>query len=102
MKWIILLLLAFVFIVLLTSRFRRQISAAIFVWKSLKDPESGKKQVRTKSTNFDNLSAVELVKCATCGSWTPERNSLLLNSMERFCSQKCLDESVAVKKKGII
>lgn len=97
MKWLVIIFLLFVAAVLVTARYRRQINAAIVLWKSLVQGNSSASEIR--SNKKDEPKAVELIKCNKCGSWTPQANSLSLNSGEQFCSTECIEQAILVKKK---
>jgi hypothetical protein len=98
MKWIILLILFAVLIVIIATRFRRQIAAGIEIYKmfrqvrqQMKPPEE--KQIKTKSVS---KSDVPLVRCAKCGKWVKESNALNLRSKTFYCSTNCMEQAVRV------
>ncbi len=102
MKWIIIILLLFVIVVFITARYRKQINAAIILWKSLTKAHSSASQIHSKAKSRQDPLAVELIKCAKCGSWTPSTNTLSLISGEKFCSSECIDEAILIKKRNAV
>jgi hypothetical protein len=102
MKWIILILLVFILAVLISTRYRTQINAAIILWRTLTKGNSSASQIRSRAKAGADSKSVELIKCAKCGSWTPETNTLALNSGELFCSTTCINEAILIKKQSKI
>ncbi len=87
MKWLVLLFLLFLLVVFITARYRKQINAAIFLWKSLQKPSE--KKAEKQFENRESLKETPLVKCAECGVWIPQDNASNIKSEVFFCSQKC-------------
>jgi Ca2+/Na+ antiporter len=87
MKWLVLLVLLFLLFVFITTRYRKQINAAIYLWKSLQNPSEEKTE--KKFENREDLKEVSLVKCADCGTWIPQKTALNIKSEIFFCSKKC-------------
>lgn len=78
-------------------RYRRQIAAARRIWQMLRGTEpagnSPASQIPYQSAN----TAVPLVKCARCGTWTPLDRSIRLNQNLYYCSTDCLENKAAAK-----
>ena len=96
MKWLILLGLLVILIVFVISRYRRQIQMALYVWrmfrKMRKAGKAEEKQIETKEESQN----VPLIRCAKCGTWTPQKNALNLRSGVFYCSANCMEQSVKV------
>lgn len=97
MKWIILLILFAVLIVIIATRFRRQINAGIEIYKMFRQVRrqmkpKDEKQIRPKVSEKN----VPLVRCARCGKWTSESNALNLRSKTFYCSTNCMEQAVRV------
>lgn len=93
MKFVLLFLISAVVLIWLTTRFRRQINELIVAFRS-NDLSSTKSKINVGKPE----RSFEMIKCAACGTWTPFENAALLNSGEKFCSQECVDEAIAIKK----
>ena len=97
MKWIILLILFAVLIVIIATRFRRQINAGIEIFKMFRQvrrqmkPQE-EKQIKSKVSKTD----VPLIRCAKCGKWISESNALNLRSKTFYCSTNCMEQAVRV------
>jgi hypothetical protein len=98
MKWIILILLVFILTVLISTRYRKQINSAIILWRTLTRGNSSAPQAGSKVPASAEAKSVELIKCSKCGSWTPQSNTLALNSGELYCSAECINEAILIKK----
>jgi Sec-independent protein translocase protein TatA len=97
MKWIILLILFAVLIVIIATRFRRQIVAVIEIFKMFRQVRQQmkpkeEKQIKPKVLNKD----APLVRCAKCGQWVSESNALNLRSKTFYCSTNCMEQAVRV------
>ena len=94
MKWLILLGLIVVLVIVVASRYRRQIQMAIYVWRMFrKMRQAGKtdeKQVETSAKD------VPLIRCTKCGTWTPQNKALNLRSGMFYCSANCLETSAKI------
>ncbi len=89
MKWIIIIFLVCLLIVIITTKFRKQINSAIKLWKFL---ESGNLELKQKEKQeTDQIREVPLVKCLNCGTWIPQTNALSVNSNESYCSGECVE-----------
>ena len=94
MKLLIILALFLLVLALIAFRYRKQIQTAIYMWRMFqkmrrfnKTPE---KSIPTKANRKD----APLVRCASCGNWTPETNVLKLGSKSVYCSANCMEKAV--------
>lgn len=96
MKWLILLILILILFAFLINKYRRQIQMAIYVWRMFrKMRQAGKadeKQIETR----DEAEKVQLIRCAKCGTWTPQKNALNLRTGVFYCSTDCMEQTVKV------
>ncbi len=96
MKWLILLLLIAAAVILIATRYRRQIQMGIYVFRMFrKMRQMGKadeKQIQEKERPKD----VQLVRCAKCGTWIPQTKALNLRSKVFYCSANCMETAVKV------
>jgi ribosomal protein S26 len=77
-------------------RYRRQLQTALYVWRMFKKMrrmnDTKEKQIEKKETTGD----VQLIRCAKCGTWIPQKNALKLRSKTFFCSANCMEKAVEV------
>ena len=97
MKWIILLILFAIVIILIATRYRRQITAGIEIYKMFRQVRRQMKpkeeqQIRQPVSKSD----VQLVRCSKCGKWINESNALNLRSKTFYCSTNCMEQAVKV------
>lgn len=96
MKWLILLILILILFAFLINKYRRQIQMAIYVWRMFrKMRQAGKadeKQIETQDVSENG----QLIRCAKCGTWTPQKNALNLRSGVFYCSSDCMEQAVKV------
>ena len=96
MKWLILLGLLAILLIFIVSRYRRQIQMTLYVWRMFrKMRQSGKVEEKQIETKQDSKNAA-LVRCAKCGTWTPQSNALNLRSGVFYCSANCMEQAVKV------
>lgn len=96
MKWLILIGLLIIIIVLIASHYRRQIQMAIYVWRMFrKMRQAGKSEDKQIETKEDSKNT-QLIRCAKCGTWTPQQNALNLRSGVYYCSANCMEQAVKV------
>jgi hypothetical protein len=98
MKEILVILVVIgIFFALLAYRYRRQITMAIQIWRTLKKM----RQMSGTETSDEQLSAnkqdVQLVRCAKCGNWKPQNQSLKFSRGTFYCSSKCVNEALNVR-----
>lgn len=96
MKWLILLILFLVLLAIIAVRYRRQINVGIEIFKMFRQlknqTKSGKKKLDKKAED----KAVPLVRCARCGTWTPQTSALNLRSKTFYCSTNCMEKAVSL------
>lgn len=92
MKWIVLLVLLFILVAIITTRFRNQIKTAIEIWQSLKANHFQNNQNQQKKINNESKD-VPLVKCSKCGNWIAQTKALNFNQRQFYCSANCLEKS---------
>lgn len=96
MKWLIILALLALVIILIASRYRKQIQMALYVFRmfrkmrQMNKPEE--KQINAKANSDDT----NLVNCAKCGTWIPQNKALKLRSGVFYCSSNCLETTAKV------
>lgn len=95
MKWLIILILFLVLMAMIVVRFRRQINTGIEIFKMFRQlrnqTKSQEKKLNKKSAN----ESVPLVRCAKCGTWTPQSSALNLRSKTFYCSTNCMEKAVS-------
>lgn len=97
MKWLIILGLILLVIVLIASRYRKQIQMALYVFRMFRkmrrmNNHAEEKQINTKAGINDET----LVNCAKCGTWIPQNKAIKLRSGVYYCSSKCLETTAQV------
>lgn len=92
----IILVVIGIFILLAAVRYRKQIAAAIHVWRVLKTMKSAgsAEQAIPPTTTPDD---VELVKCAHCNHWKPKNEALKFSRGTFYCSSRCVNEALNVR-----
>ncbi len=94
MKWIIILALIAVVIILIASRYRKQIQMGLYVFRMFRKMrqmnKAEKKQINPTEQANDDI----LVNCAKCGTWMPQNKALKLRSGVFYCSSNCLETTV--------
>lgn len=94
MKWLIILVLFLVLTAMIAVRFRRQITAAIQLYKMLRQIRNQGKPPEKKIDKQTVAKNAMLVRCARCGTWTPQKNALNLQSKIFYCSSNCMEKAV--------
>ena len=96
MKWLIIIALIAVLLVVIVTRYRKQIQMALYVFRMFRKMRqvnnSGKKQIDEKA----NSQETALVNCAKCGTWIPQNKALKLRSGVFYCSANCLETTAKV------
>jgi hypothetical protein len=95
MKWIIILILFLVLMAMIVVRFRRQINTGIEIFKMFRQLRN---QTKPQDKKLDKKAANEsepLVRCAKCGTWTPQSSALNLRSKTFYCSTNCMEKAVS-------
>lgn len=97
MREIVVILLVIVVLVGLTAiRYRKQIVAAIKIWRSFKAMKQQIAEKHRSSVTEESVSAGPLVNCARCGTWVPEQRAIRLRGGGTFCSTECLEKTGSV------
>lgn len=79
---------------MIALRYRRQIQSGIYVWQMFKKMRQAQKPPERQIEKMENTKDVQLVRCAKCGSWTPQKNALNLRSKAFYCSTNCVEEVI--------
>ncbi|MBA2621472.1 MAG: zinc finger MYND domain-containing protein [Acidobacteria bacterium] len=94
MKWLILLVLLALAGVFVAVRFRRQIQMGIYLYRMFKKMRGTNKTDEKQISQKVNPKNVPLVRCARCGTWTPQNRALNLRSQVFYCSANCMESAV--------
>ena len=96
MKWLIILGLILLVIILIASRYRKQIQMGLYVFRMFRKMRqmnrAEEKQINTKAQTNDET----LVNCAKCGTWIPQNKAIKLRSGVFYCSSNCLETMAKV------
>lgn len=96
MKWLIILGLILLVIILIASRYRKQIQMGLYVFRMFRKMrqmnQTPEKQINTKAETGDGT----LVNCAKCGTWIPQNKAIKLRSGVFYCSSNCLETTAKV------
>lgn len=95
MKWLILLILFLILMAMIVVRFRRQINTGIEIFKMFRQLRN---QAKPREKKLDKKAVNEsapLVRCAKCGTWTPQSAALNLRSKTYYCSTNCMEKAVS-------
>ncbi len=85
------------FILLAAIRYRKQVIAAIRVWRMLKAMRAGTGGTEPAIPPRTNAGDVELVKCARCSAWKPKNEALRFSRGTFYCSSRCVNEAMNVR-----
>ena len=96
MKWIIIIGLIFVVLMLIVSRYRKQIQMALYVFRMFRKMRQMNKTEEKQLDVKANSTAANLVNCAKCGTWIPQNKALKLRSGVFYCSANCLEKIAQV------
>jgi len=96
MKWLILLILFGGLIAIIAMRYRRQLQTALYVWRMFKKMRQMNKTEERQIEKKETANDVQLIRCAKCGTWIPQKNALKLRSKTFFCSANCMEKAVEV------
>lgn len=96
MKWLILLILFLILIAIIAHRYRRQINLGIEIFKMFRQLRNRAKPQEKKLDKKAADKSVPLVRCARCGTWTPQNSALNLRSKTFYCSTNCMEKAVSV------
>jgi len=95
MKWLILLILFLILTAIIIVRFRRQINVGIEIFKMFRQLRNQTKPQEKKTDKKAMNESVPLVRCAKCGTWTPQSSALNLRSKTFYCSTNCMEKAVS-------
>lgn len=96
MKWLILLFLIAAAVVLIAARYRRQIQTGIYLYRMFRKMRQTGRSEEKQIESRENSKAVPLVRCARCGTWTPQTEALSLGGKVFYCSADCVENAVKV------
>ena len=96
MKLLILLVFLIAAGVFVAVRYRRQIQTGIYLYRMFKKMRGANKAGERQITQKENPKDVPLVRCARCGTWTPQNKALNLRSKVFYCSANCMETAVKV------
>ena len=82
---LVILVVILILLALTAMKYRKQISGLIGIARMLKDV---KDQVGQTKVVRGEQAGVQLVNCAKCGVWVPERNAVSRNG-KYYCSSDC-------------
>lgn len=97
MKWLIILGLLAILAIFIIARYRRQIQTALYIFRMFRKMRQMSKADTTVDKQIDKTSNpgdVQLVRCAKCGSWTPQSNALKFGANAFYCSSNCVEKAV--------
>ncbi|HEX8639452.1 MAG TPA: hypothetical protein VF692_15390 [Pyrinomonadaceae bacterium] len=94
MKFLIILALFLFALALIAFRYRKQIQTAIYMWRMLKKMHRMNKTPEKSIPTKANQKDAPLVRCVSCGNWTPETNVLKLGAKSVYCSANCMEKAV--------
>lgn len=93
-KVLVLLLLLLFLLAILATRYRRQITMGIQIFKMFRQVRGGSTSLQDKQIpKREDLSNVPLVKCVKCGTWVPQTSALKLGGNTYYCSTACVEKS---------
>jgi hypothetical protein len=95
MKWLIILILFLILIAIIAVRYRRQINVGIEIFKMFRQLKNQTKPREKKLDKKTADKAAPLVRCAKCGTWTPQTSALNLRSKTFYCSANCMEKTVS-------
>jgi hypothetical protein len=93
-KVLVILLLLLVVLALIATRYRRQITMGIQIFKMFRQMRTGPLNVSKgkQISKQEDLSNVPLVKCMKCGTWVPQTKAMKLGG-NTYCSAVCVERS---------
>ncbi len=96
MKWIIILGLMLIVLMLIVSRYRKQIQMGLYVFRMFRKMRQMSKTEEKQINATANSTETNLVNCAKCGTWIPQNKALKLRSGVFYCSSNCLEATAKV------
>lgn len=94
MKWLILLGLLIILVIIIATRYRRQIQMAIYVLRMFRKMRQNSKNDERQIETKEGARDVPLIRCGKCGIWIPQNKALRLRSGIFYCSTDCLENIV--------
>lgn len=91
MKWLIILGLLLIVLLLVVSRYRKQIQTALYVFRMFRKMRQMSKTDEKQIDTPADSTGTNLVNCAKCGTWIPQNKALKLRSGVFYCSSNCLE-----------
>ncbi|MBA3633139.1 MAG: hypothetical protein H0W58_10090 [Acidobacteria bacterium] len=95
-KLLILILLILVLAAIIAWRYRRQIQTALYLWRMFRKMRQMDKPPEKRIEKQENAKDLQLIRCAKCGTWIPQKNALNLRSKTFYCSANCMEQAVKV------
>jgi hypothetical protein len=93
-KLLILILLILVLAAIIALRYRRQIQTALYIWRMFRKMRQMDKPPEKQLEKKENAKDLQLIRCAKCGTWIPQKNALNLRSKTFYCSANCMEQTV--------
>ena len=95
MKLLIVLVILLIVFALIAFRYRKQIQTALYMWRMFKQMrQMSQKTPEKRIEPKNNAQDTPLVRCASCGNWTAEKNVLKLAAKSVYCSANCMEKAV--------
>ena len=95
-KILIFLLFMLALLAVVATRFRRQITMGIQIFKMFRKMRAGNASPGEKQiSKREDLSNVPLVKCVKCGTWVPQTKAMNLGGNTYYCSAVCVEKAEA-------
>lgn len=96
MKFLIVLVILLLVLALIAFRYRKQIQTALYMWRMFKQmrqmsQKTPEKRIEPKTNSKKDTS---LIRCLSCGNWTPETKALKLGAKSVYCSANCMEKAV--------
>lgn len=98
MKWLIILFLIFILFAMIVVRYRRHINAGIEIFRMFRQLKNQNKPEEKRLEKKVVKESVPLVRCAKCGTWTPQTSALNLRSKVFYCSTDCMEKAVVLNR----
>ncbi len=96
MKWLIILGLILLVIILIASRYRKQIQMGLYVFRMFRKMRQMNKAEEKQISPKAETSDTTLINCAKCGTWIPQNKAIKLRSGVFYCSANCLETMAKV------
>ena len=97
MKEVAFILIVILILFALTAvRYRRQITAAIQMWRILTGARQPFPKEETTNGQLRDPS-LPLVNCSKCSRWVAENEAMRVGTGNYFCSRECFEQSANVR-----